>query len=88
MVKVRINREFATLVRYCEGNRGSEWICVRPPYDKYHANVWEIWQHVFDWRKRTKWQLVTYCGSWANMSDKWEQFTGEFLSFVPESNLV
>lgn len=81
MIKVRINREYATLVRYCEFNRDAEWVCVKPKYEKYHANCWEIWTSIKSWRKRQKWTLVTICGSWSMMSDKWEYHTGQKISY-------
>lgn len=83
MLRVRINREYKTLVRYCENNRGSEWVCVRGIFQEYNAYVWEIWQRPVNmYKKRHKWVKVTYCGSWANMADRWEFLTGQIVTYA------
>lgn len=82
MVRVRINGEYSTLIRYSDCCRGSEWIAVRPAYNKYGANVWEIWQRMFlAGRKRQPWQYVTHCGSYAGFCDRWESLTGQIISY-------
>ena len=82
MLKVRINREYKTLVRYLEINRGAEWVCVRGKYEEHNGHVWEIWQSITPaWKKRQTWHRMAICGSWANMSDMWEKLTGEIISY-------
>ena len=85
-MKVRINGVYKTLVRYCECNRGAEWICVRGIYSEYNANVWEIWQRpALAGRKRIAWNKVTWCGSWAGMCDEWSDWTGQIIGYsAPE----
>ena len=79
MIKVRINREYSTLVAYCESARGAEWVCIMPEFEKHNAKVWEIWQYIPTWRKRQTWRYVGRFYSFESVRSYWEYCTGQII---------